>query len=91
MKYYVVADVHGFYSELITALTEKGFFKDESPHKLIVCGDLFDRGQEAVKLQDFIVDLMRKDEVILIRGNHEDLIEKKGVYYQLYTGMIEQS
>ena len=73
MKYYVVADVHGFYSELITALTEKGFFKDSEPHKLIVCGDLFDRGEEAVKLQDFIVDLMEKEEVILIRGNHEDL------------------
>ncbi len=74
MKYYVVADVHGFYSELITALTEKGFFEDKSPHKLIVCGDLFDRGKEAVKLQEFIIDLMNKDEVILIRGNHEDLI-----------------
>ena len=27
---------------------------------------------------------------IIERGNHEDLIEKKGVYYQLYTGMLEQ-
>ena len=73
MRYYVVADVHGFYTELIAALTEKGFFEDKEPHKLIVCGDLFDRGLEAVKLQNFIVDLINKDEVILIRGNHEDL------------------
>ena len=68
MKYYVVADVHGFYTELITALTEKGFFEDKEPHKLIVCGDLFDRGNEAVKLQEFIVDLIDKDEVVLIRA-----------------------
>ena len=27
---------------------------------------------------------------IIERGNHEDLIEKKGVYYQLYTGLLEQ-
>ena len=27
---------------------------------------------------------------IIERGNHDNLIEKKGVYYQLYTGMIEQ-
>ena len=27
---------------------------------------------------------------IIERGNHEDLIAKKGVYYQLYTGMLEQ-
>ena len=26
MKYYVVADVHGFFDELKLALTEKGFF-----------------------------------------------------------------
>ena len=73
MKYYVVADIHGFYTALIEVLTEKGFFEDKEPHKLIVCGDLFDRGLETAKLQEFIVDLMDKDEVILIRGNHEDL------------------
>jgi serine/threonine protein phosphatase 1 len=73
MKYYVVADVHGFYTELTIALTKKGFFKDKEPHKLIVCGDLFDRGAEPKELQDFILDLMKKEEVVLIRGNHEDL------------------
>ena len=28
MKYFVVADVHGFYYELINALNEKGFSDD---------------------------------------------------------------
>lgn len=73
MRYYVVADIHGFYTELYNALAEKGFFTDTEPHKLIVCGDLFDRGKEAVKVQSFVSDLMERDEVILIRGNHEDL------------------
>lgn len=90
MKYYVTADVHGYYSELIAALTDKGFFTDTVPHKLIICGDLFDRGAEALKLQSFILDLMEKDEIILIRGNHEDLLLQlldewaKGSYYQGY-------
>lgn len=74
MKYYVVADVHGFYTELIQALTENGFFENKEQRKLIVCGDLFDRGNEAVKVQDFIAELVRRDEVILIRGNHDDMI-----------------
>lgn len=74
MKYYVVADVHGFYTELRAALAEKGFFDDKGERKLIICGDLLDRGQEARKVQKFILDLMVKDEVILIRGNHEDLL-----------------
>lgn len=73
MKYYVTADVHGYYSELIDALSEQGFFEDNEPHKLIVCGDLFDRGHEALKFQEFLVELLEKDKAILIRGNHEDL------------------
>ncbi|KJZ96551.1 ABC-type multidrug/protein/lipid transport system, ATPase component [Clostridium sp. IBUN22A] len=27
---------------------------------------------------------------IIERGNHESLIDKKGIYYQLYTGALEQ-
>lgn len=73
MRYYVTADVHGYYGELMTALTEKGFFRDPEPHKLLICGDLFDRGEEAARLQDFILALMEQDLVILVRGNHEDL------------------
>lgn len=73
MRYYVVADVHGFYTEMISALKEKGYFEDKSPHKLIVCGDLFDRGSEAKEMQRFIIDLLEKDKVMLIKGNHEDL------------------
>ncbi len=73
MKYYVVADPHGFYSKLVAALTEKGFFADKEPHKLVICGDVFDRGREAAELQAFLLDLMEKEELILVRGNHEDL------------------
>ncbi len=75
MRYYVAADPHGFYSHLHHALTQAGFFEDPQPHKLILCGDVMDRGQEAVKMQEFILELLRKEQVILIRGNHEDLAE----------------
>lgn len=73
MKYYVTADTHGYFEAFHAALEEKGFFADPEPHKLIVCGDLFDRGTGAKELQGFFLDLMEKDQVILIRGNHEDL------------------
>lgn len=73
MRYYVTADVHGYFNELKVALADKGFFEDQEPHKLIVCGDLYDRGTEALQLQEFILELLSKDQVILIRGNHEDL------------------
>ena len=73
MRYYVTSDVHGFYTPLREVLTRGGFFQDTAPHKLVVAGDLFDRGGEAAALQTFILELLEKDEVILIRGNHEDL------------------
>lgn len=76
MRYYVVADVHGYYTELEKALKSEGFFDCAEQKKLIVCGDLFDRGREAVKLQKFILELMDRNEVVLIRGNHEDLAVK---------------
>lgn len=76
MKYYIAADVHGFYTEFHKALDEAGYFTDPEPHKLIILGDLFDRGLEAVQMQQFILKLMERDNVILIRGNHEDLYEE---------------
>ena len=73
MKYYITADVHGFYTEFYKALNEAGYFTDPEQHKLVILGDIFDRGQEAIEMQQFILELMEQDAVILIRGNHEDL------------------
>ena len=39
MKYYITADIHGFYTELHKALDEAGYFTDPEPHKLISPGD----------------------------------------------------
>lgn len=76
MKYYVTADIHGFYTPFFQALTASGFFQDNEPHKLIILGDLFDRGTEAKQLQEFVLKLMEDKQVILIRGNHEDLFQE---------------
>ena len=73
MRYYVTADVHGYFSQLTAVLTRQGFFEDPLPHKLVICGDLFDRGEEAQQLQSFLLELLANDQLILIRGNHEDL------------------
>ncbi len=74
MKYYVTADIHGFYSIFLRALTDSGFFTDSEPHKLVILGDLFDRGKEAKQMQKFILE--HWPDLILIRGNHEDLFQE---------------
>ena len=73
MRYYVISDVHGYYTQMKSALEKAGFFSDTTPHKLIMLGDLFGRGHEAKQLKQFILEQMEQDKIILIRGNHEDL------------------
>lgn len=74
MKYFVSADIHGFYDEWQFTLKEKGFDINNPTHRIIVCGDLFDRGRQPKEIIDYI--LAHKDKVILIRGNHEDLMQE---------------
>lgn len=71
-KFFVVSDIHGFYDELITALDKSGFDKYNSDHWLISCGDNFDRGPKPVEVMQYLISLPRK---ILVRGNHESLLQ----------------
>lgn len=71
-KFFVVSDVHGYYSILKESLDKAGFDENNENHWLIVCGDAFDRGREPLQMLSFLMSLPRK---ILIRGNHEDLLE----------------
>jgi serine/threonine protein phosphatase 1 len=93
MKYYVVSDVHGYYKYLMTALGESGFFEEKKPHKLVVCGDLLDRGDEANELIDFMVKLLEDDKLIYILGNHEESFVEcmqeiaDGDVYEIACGM----
>lgn len=74
MVYFVAGDIHGYYSQFKQSLAEAGFDFDNEDHKIILCGDAFDRGSEASKLVDYLVRLYDKGKLIYIRGNHEDLL-----------------
>lgn len=76
MKYYIVSDVHGYYTYLQEALQKAGFFAETEPCKLLVCGDMLDRGGEACKMTEFMISLLRDNKLIYIRGNHEDMLLK---------------
>ena len=72
---YVVSDTHGYANKLKKALTKKGFF-DDPDRKLLLCGDICDRGMQAVELCDFLVELLDEERLILVKGNHEVLFEQ---------------
>ncbi len=100
MRYYVTADIHGFFDPFMKALAESGYFADEGEKRLIVCGDMLDRGKQSSELIDFMLELKRKNELIFIRGNHEDLLQRlicdledgelweiaKGTSYHVHNG-----
>lgn len=74
-KYFVMSDIHSFYGPFILELDKAGFEKYNPNHILIICGDLFDRGPQSVELLHYLLSLP-EDRLILIRGNHEDLMEE---------------
>ena len=76
MKYYVTSDTHGYCSLLKNALAQAGYFSEQEPHRLVILGDLFDRGEEAKAMQDFILRQMETGNLILVKGNHEDMFEE---------------
>lgn len=73
-KYFVSSDVHGFFTEYMKALDDAGFERDNPEHIIIICGDMFDRGKEPQQLIDFILSMDSENRIILVRGNHEDLL-----------------
>lgn len=73
MKFFCASDIHSFYTPFIKALDEAGFDKNNPEHWLISCGDAFDRGSESEEVLHFLMSLERK---ILVKGNHDTLLEE---------------
>jgi serine/threonine protein phosphatase 1 len=71
-KLFVCSDIHSFYTPLKKALDDKGFDPNNKNHWLVVCGDVFDRGDESEEVLHFLMSLERK---ILIKGNHDTLLD----------------
>lgn len=71
--YFICSDIHGFYHEFISALKTAKFKEDNPNHILVVCGDIFDRGEHSKEVYEYLKALPRERR-ILIRGNHEYLL-----------------
>ena len=71
-KWFIVSDVHSFFNELKRSLYAAGFNSRNKNHTLIVIGDVFDRGDDTLRVFHFLSSMPKK-RCILIRGNHERL------------------
>ena len=75
-EYFVIADTHSFFIQMLDALINAGFDINNPEHIIIGCGDYLDRGNGSMKIVDFLYKLHKDNRTILIRGNHEDLFEE---------------
>ena len=73
--YFVSSDTHGFFTEWQDALIAAGFDKDNENHHIILCGDVLDRGKEAMRFIDFISEMFEKGRIRIVKGNHESLFQ----------------
>lgn len=72
---FACSDIHSAYTPWMEALNKAGFNKNNPRHKIVLCGDLFDRMDESLLAYDFVMDMLEKDKLIYILGNHESLLQ----------------
>ena len=74
-RIFAIGDIHGCYDQL-KALVEKipiDFFHDT----LLFIGDYIDRGPHSAEVVDYLIKLKNHvKEVIFLKGNHEDMLDK---------------
>ena len=68
MKYFIVSDIHAHYNVLKKELDKNKFSPED---KLIVVGDLFDRGKESKEVLIYLKDLWDQGKCEIIMGNHD--------------------
>lgn len=84
-KVFVVSDIHGEFS-MMEELLKKWNPKEE---QLVILGDLADRGPRSKETLELAYHLVQREEAIVVKGNHDDMLEKyledpvrnEGVYY----------
>lgn len=86
----VIGDLHGNDSRLEDTLRflQKNNYLDEQyqcnpSHYIIFLGDYVDRGTDSLKVLELLATLKleNKNQVFLLRGNHEDVISLEGLKY----------
>ena len=65
---YVCSDIHGYYDSFLEFIHYVHFKQEDT---LYIIGDVLDRGSMSIPL---IRDIMQRDNVVLLKGNHEVML-----------------
>lgn len=79
-----MGDIHGEYA-LMKELLKKWKPEEE---RLIILGDLADRGANSKETLEYAYHLIQTDDVVIVKGNHDEMLEKylenPNEHYPLY-------
>jgi len=74
-KIFAIGDIHGSYDRLQELMGKIPI--DFARDTLVFIGDYIDRGPASVEVVDYLIDLKKRvPEIIFLKGNHEDMLEK---------------
>ena len=76
MKIFAISDMHSYLTPTLKALKDAGWDENNPNHKIVVCGDALDRGNETVEMVEWLLDLINKGKLIYIKGNHDILMQE---------------
>ena len=62
---YVTSDIHGCYDQYLRLMLRLDLKEDD---KLYILGDIVDRGDGGIEI---IKDVMKRENVVCLRGNHD--------------------
>lgn len=80
-RVYAIGDVHGRYDLFVDIVKKIVAHWEASPStfakvKIVLLGDLIDRGPASSQCLEFAYQLVKNSQVVLLKGNHEDLLLK---------------
>ena len=78
-KYFVVTDVHSYFTLMKDALEQAGYDKANPNHIFVSCGDLLDRGDESAAILTFVNSIPKSRKILI--GVKELLINHSCCYF----------
>ena len=73
MKIASISDIHGNLDALKYVISD---IEEQGIDKIFICGDLVMAGSEPVKTLDYIIELQKNKDVVIIQGNTDEMIVK---------------
>ncbi len=81
-----IGDVHGCHRALLTLI---GMVAVTQSDTLVFLGDLVDRGPNSKEVVEFVISLRDRCEVIVLTGNHEEMMKNAISGHGLFNGWLD--